>query len=125
MKDLLTAFLVLYGLLIVFFIVLIRFLKSSLKSKYRHKRSTSYNKAKIRSSRTYVRNYSTCDLDSYNHTYDSHTNYSNDVYTDVYTNDNSYNAVEDMLNFPSHDSGPLYDPYENQLYDNCTGGWDN
>ena len=124
MNDSLTIFLVLYGLLIVFCLAMIKLSIYLSKSKYRRKPSTSYNKSKIRGSRTYVSSYSTCDLDldSHNHTYASHNNYINDVYIDVYTNDNSYNAVEDMLNFPNK-SGPFYDPHENQLCDHCTGGW--
>lgn len=34
-----------------------------------------------------------------------------------------YDAVKDMLDYPRQE-GPLYDPYRNQLYDNCRGGWD-
>lgn len=34
-----------------------------------------------------------------------------------------YDAVQDMLDYP-RDEYPLYDPYRNQLYDNCRGGWD-
>ncbi len=48
----------------------------------------------------------------------------NNNYIDNYSNYNtSYDAVKDMLDYPSKD-GPLYNPYENQLYDNCRGGWD-
>lgn len=70
----------------------------------------------------YTNNYSYNDVQNID---DSLDYYNNDYCNDLYTNDNSYNAVEDMLNFPDYDSGPSYDPYENQLYDNCNGGWDN
>lgn len=173
MDDPFIYILVCYGLFIVSYIVIITFIVSSSKPKYRRSHLTSCYEAKISSSTThdfdlhkqppedsiyklikYLEYYNTTKKknDSYNsvqYTDNYHTNYSNnlclddnsydavqsidhslsnhnnDYYNDLYTNDNSYDAVEDMLNFPDYDSGSLYDPYENQLYDNCNGGWDN
>ena len=37
-------------------------------------------------------------------------------------NDTGYDGIKDSFDFPSKD-GPIYSPHENQLYDNCFGGW--
>lgn len=62
--------------------------------------------------------------------YSSNSNYGsysstkvNRNYGSSYSQSSGYDPVKDMFDYPSND-GPLYSPYENQLYDNCRGGWD-
>ena len=70
------------------------------------------------------RNLYNCNRQNYNPYNYNHTSNGSNVNPGGYFSNNGYDAVDDMLNYPSQD-GPLYNPNSNQLYDNFRGGWDN
>lgn len=98
-----------------------------------------HNKNKINAKKTKYKNLTTNFHTSYTYKTSSNTtnnNYNlfepekavncysdNNNYIENYSSDDTgYDVVKDMLDYPSKD-GPIYNPYENQLYDNYRGGW--